>query len=110
MTARVGFVRDADVGYAALVILDEESGDTIGIQRSLAFDEQDRALGMDTYCVTRGGASHYGGLVTWRLAHGVLALTLSSAAAALELPGEISISVDEEGAPLIVEHLAEMLA
>src|ERR1700733_9273835 len=103
---RVGYIRDSDLNYMALVILDEESGDTMEIQKSLSFDEQDRALGMDTYCIVRDGSSHYGGLEAWRIVDGSLSLTLTEGAAAtLELPSEFEIPIDEDGRLLVVENL-----
>lgn len=49
---------------------------------------------MDTYCLVREGASHYGGLIAWTLDSGVLALQLDPrAAVALHLPVELAIPV-----------------
>lgn len=64
--ATVGWVKDEELNYCAIVIRDEASGDTIEVKRSLETDAQDAELGMDTYCVIRGGAIHYGGLEAFR--------------------------------------------
>ena len=63
---QVGFVSDEELNAEALVF--EDSGDTFEIQRSLGFDDQDRHLGMDTYClVSNGGPCIYGGVGSWEL-------------------------------------------
>jgi hypothetical protein len=94
-TARIGYTRDADLNFEALVILDEHSGDTLEIQRSLSFDEQDTAAGMDTYClVLSAGATHYGGVESWTVRDGLLKLSLSeTASAVLQLPADVEFSV-----------------
>ncbi len=109
---RVGFTRDSEDNYEALVLLDEESGDTIEFQRSLALDPQDVALAMDTYAIVRGGAAvHYGGLVGFEIQGYVLALELSAAAAdALALDPLVELVVDEAAASLIERHLPRIVA
>ena len=88
---------------------DEGAGDSIEIQRALTFDAQDVAQGMDTYCVVRGGASHYGGIVSWVVHSNVLALELSEAAAStLDLPAAVSIPIDDLGADLLRQHLPRL--
>jgi hypothetical protein len=60
----------------------EGSGRRLELQRALSFDEQDRRNGMDTYCVsTEIGASHYGGVRSWRVTQGVLTMELDAGAA-----------------------------
>jgi hypothetical protein len=110
-TARVGYTRDADLNFEALVILDEPSGETLEIQGSLAFDEQDNAAGMDTYCLVRNaGATHYGGVESRSVRDGVLALSLSDeSAAVLELPANLEISVSAADEELLREHLVRIL-
>lgn len=69
---------------AFVVCLAEEpdgSGRRLELQRALSFDEQDRRNGMDTYCLsTESGASHYGGVRSWRLTRGLLTLELDARA------------------------------
>ncbi len=59
------------------------SGRSLDITRALAFDEQDRALGMDTYCLcSDAGPTHYGGIVRYDLSSAWLSIVLDAAAAA----------------------------
>jgi hypothetical protein len=52
-------------------------GRRLEIQRALAFDQQDRSLGQDTYCLcTEEGAAHYGGIIDWTLTGGELRVAL----------------------------------
>lgn len=109
--AQIGWIHEDEGNDAAVVIVDEASGDTIEIQRSLAFDEQDVALGMDTYCLVRGGAAHYGGLARYVVSDGSLELYLSTTAAAdLELPEVVEIPIDPHGAELLRLRLPFLLA
>ena len=74
-----------DLNAFAVVFAEREDGGggRLEIQRALSFDEQDRAEGMDTYCLCiSSGATHYGGVLSWKLTPGVLELTLSPEAAA----------------------------
>jgi len=58
------------------------SGARLEIQRALSFDEQDKQLGQDTYCVsTEEGATHYGGIASWRFADNGLEIALDAGAA-----------------------------
>lgn len=108
--AKVAWVRDPELNFMALVILDEASGDTIEVQRSIEFDEQDVRLGLDTYCLVRGDASHYGGLLNYEVTDQRLCLLLSAeAAATLQLSELIEIEIDERSAALLRTHLPELL-
>jgi hypothetical protein len=110
-TARIGYTQDPDLNFEALVILDETSGDTLEIQRSLSFDEQDVAAGMDTYCLVRdAGATHYGGVESWGVGDGILTLNFrEQAATMLELPAEVNISVAASDEAPLREHLARLV-
>jgi hypothetical protein len=109
MMARVGYLRDDDLNVEMVVIADESTGDTIEIQRAFTFDAQDVASGMDSHCVVRGEASHYGGIVRWAVDSNMLALELSEAAATvLALPNPLSIPIDDSGADLLRKHLPEL--
>lgn len=59
-----------------------EEGPVLELQRGLSFDEQDRRLGQDTYClsVNCGEATHYGGVVSWSLRERVLEIRLDDGA------------------------------
>jgi hypothetical protein len=110
-TARIGYTQDPDFNFEALVILDEPGGDTLEIQRALVFDEQDAATGMDTYCLVRAaGATHYGGVESWVVEDGKLALNLTEEAAnMLQLPTEVEISVRASDQATLREHLAKLV-
>lgn len=98
-------------GVATLVIADQESGDVVEIQRADQFDDQDRSLGMDTYCVVRDGRTAYGGITAWDIDSGTLAVHLSGVAQeALDLPSTLAIPIDDDGAALLVAVLPELLA
>ncbi len=57
---------------------------TLELQRSLEVDEQDIALGMDTYCVvTETGAAYYGGIISCIVSEDEVALDFSAAATAV---------------------------
>ena len=57
-------------------------GARLEIQRSIVFDVQDKARGMETYCVsTEDGASHYGGIVSWSVDEELLTIVLDAPAA-----------------------------
>ena len=80
----VAFVRDEDLEVVLLVIAEFEdgSGQRIELQRSLAFTEEDRRSGMDTYCVVSDtGATHYGGVESASLAGDVLNIRFTADAA-----------------------------
>jgi hypothetical protein len=65
----VASVEMLDANAFCVVLAEDEDGDGDGsvleLQRALSFDEQDRKLGMDTYCICLDGGTHYGGVVTW---------------------------------------------
>jgi hypothetical protein len=79
-----------------LVVLAETTdGDTrIEFQRGLAFDAQDVALEMDTYCLCTERGTHYGGVRTWNISDGRLRMSLEEAAAkALQLSTDVTIAL-----------------
>ncbi len=86
-----------------VVCLAEEldgSGQRLELQRALSFDEQDRGMGMDTYCVaTESGASYYGGVRSWNLEPKLLTLELDvEASTVLGVSGfevELNVSSSE---------------
>ncbi len=92
---RAGFVEDSGQGYAALVLADQDGG-SLEIQRSRSADDQDVALVMDTYClsVNGGAATCYGGVADWAVTGNVLRLRLTAeAATVLGLPESLVIAV-----------------
>ncbi len=111
MGVEVGWVEDLEDNYRVLVIMDTESGDTLELQRSIQDDEQDRALGMDTYCFVHDGATHYGGLKGWRVESGTLTLRLKwTAARVLGLPRTVKKQVTTEQAAILKERIPVLLA
>jgi len=65
------------------------------LQKALVIDEQDQALGMDTYCVVlSNGVTHYGGIESCVLQQDLLRLHLTVVAAqALGIEEEVEASV-----------------
>ena len=109
--ARIGWTEDAELNYAVIAIVDEASGDTLEIQRTLAPDVQDATLGMDTYCLVRGGASYYGGVVSYEIGISHISFSLvNEAATALQLPTSFSVPVDLDGVVALRERLPGLLS
>jgi len=108
---QIGYLWDDDLACEVVVIEDEAGEQWLEIQRGLDFDEQDVALGMDTYCLVRdGAATHYGGVRIWNLAEGVLTLHLTGeAAAALSLERRVRFTVDTDGESVLRECLPRIL-
>jgi hypothetical protein len=78
--------------YAFVVVLAEDpdgSGPRLELQKALSFDEQDRMLGLDTYCLcTEAGATCYGGVKAWTIGPDALEIRLDAdAAETLGTPG-----------------------
>jgi hypothetical protein len=75
----VAFRRDEELNTEYLVLAENEdgSGQRVEIQRALTITDDDRRLGMDTYCiVSEGGVTHYGGVEGWSLDGAYLAIRL----------------------------------
>jgi len=107
--AVVGYLLDESVNAEVLMITDEGTGDTIEIQRALSFDAQDIAKGMDTYCLVRSRATHYGGIVSWVVQSSELSMELSeTAAGSMSLPTSVTIPIDAVGADLLRQHLPHL--
>jgi len=86
-----------DLETFVVVLAETLGGDgaRLEIQRGLTVDAQDEALGMDTYCLcTQSGATHYGGVQSWRLSDGFLRISLDDAAASkLGVDREVTIEL-----------------
>lgn len=105
-----GYLRSEEDNFEVLVIQDEVSEDTVEFQRALEFDDQDRELGQDIYCVVRNGMTYYGGVEWWNFDHDTLTFRLSDEAGdELELPDETKIHIDSNP-ELIEEHLPRILS
>jgi hypothetical protein len=91
---------DAENELFMVVFAEEEGeqGERLGIQRAFAFDDQDRSLGQDTYClVSREGVS-YGGVTSWSLTGKVLTLALDETCSeALAADGGYEILIEADG-------------
>jgi len=105
LSARIASV--CEVGDPPVLVAacaEEADGSGFGLEFQLArwFDDQDRRLGMDTYCVcTSEGATHYGGLLSLTVNGDLVELDLEPAAAAvLGVPQRIGLHllVDAESA------------
>jgi len=80
----VAFRRDEELDTEYLVLAENQdgSGERLEFQRALIITDDDRHLGMDTYClVNEGGVTHYGGVEGWSLNGSVLEITLDENAA-----------------------------
>lgn len=110
VSGQVGWLEDTDLAVSVLVVAHPSSGDAIEVMRAHFFDDQDRALGQDTYCLSRGGVSHYGGVLAHALVGSELTLTLTAEAAeTLELPSRVTIDVGSDGAALVSIRLATLI-
>lgn len=77
-----------------------ETGRSLLLQRSLKTDEQDRALGMDRYCIcTSNGATHYGGVLHVALTERLLELEIDEGAIVdLDLPWRLELELRADAA------------
>ncbi|GAA2197190.1 hypothetical protein GCM10009849_05200 [Sinomonas flava] len=81
----VGYVRDEDMAFEALVLADEVKNPrwSLEFQRPLDPDDQDRILGLDTYClVFPSGETAYQCLARVQISKAKLRLVLTEEAAA----------------------------
>lgn len=107
----VAFVHDEELNFEGLFLRDRDSGDTFEIQRSIEFDEQDVALGMDTYCLVWQEASHYGGIVEWAIDRNSFTVHLSNdAQVELGLPRLLVFSLDAESVAVVRRLLPTLCA
>jgi hypothetical protein len=103
---RVGWIDDPELEYSAVVIEHEKSGDTIEVQRAHHFDDEDRALGMDTYCIVRGGATIYGGLTAYSFTPRALRISLTDdAASVLDLDPSFDVDMDADSLAVLRARL-----
>jgi hypothetical protein len=88
-----------DGGEVFMVAFEAAPHEGLILQLSHGIDEQDSMLGMDSYSLTVGDATAYGGVVDAALDQSVLGLSLTQAAAeALGLPSEIRLRLPDEAA------------
>lgn len=98
-TASAVAVDQLDDLNAFVVVLAENrdgSGRRLEVQRALVFDEADVATGMDTYCLClESGATHYGGVTSWRIHGRALELSLDRrAASALGVGSPLRVALE----------------
>ncbi len=88
-------------------------GQNLIFQLGLEFDEQDVALGMDTYCLSvETGATFYGGVTSCVLDGDLLTIGLDAEAAATLRTGEecrLRLMVPPESIALVAEVLRKVL-
>ena len=111
--AAVAAHRDDALGVDSIVFAENHdgSGRCLEIQRPLRPDEQDAALGHDTYCLVRdAGATHYGGVTAWSLEDGSLTLDLDAPAAATLGVPRFRIAVPDDAHGVIADALPRLLA
>lgn len=111
MTMRASYVIDHELGYEAVVFGDESAEDGLSVQRTLEPDEQDFALGMDTYCLClSSGPTVYGGVTGWSAHHGEITLRLNEkAASVLGVQDELKLQPSEHELRSVVPHLLRLL-
>lgn len=98
--------------YAVVVAENEDgSGACLEVQRALSFDEQDRSLGQDTYCLhIETGATHYGGVTSWVVTPNRLEVLLDAdAAAALDVREGFSVAIKPEHVLMLQEGLSRVV-
>lgn len=107
------FCGEVAPGVIGVLMAEGESGDgaRVELQRATTFDDQDRALGHDTYCLgLHTGASIYGGVTAWSLTPGRLTLALSKEATeALDVDAELTIDFDAQLVAGVEEWLPKVL-
>jgi hypothetical protein len=113
--AAVGAEEMTDTNCYVLVLAEhsDAGGRRLELQSSLSYDEQEKSLGQDTYCLcTETGACHYGGVTSWALdeARAVLVITLDERASkVLDASGGFRVTVPHRDLPILRESLQRIL-
>lgn len=93
-----GYVEDDldEVVEVGLAESDDGTGFVLLLQRAgYEPDEQDIALGLDTYCLVSGGRTHYGGVLRAARDGDTLHVRITAdAASLLDLPEQFTITLD----------------
>ncbi len=104
---------DVETFVVAMGEQPDGSGQGLIFQLGLAPDEQDRALGMDTYCVcNEAGATVYGGVTSCILEGDLLRLSFTPEAAESLAVGEecrLQLQVDRQSIKRLREGLRRVL-
>jgi hypothetical protein len=101
--------RDDSLTGAALAENVDSSGWNLIFQRARQFDEQDRAQGIDTYCLSNeAGVTSYGGISDWSIAGAELVMTLDDKVCGdLGLANEMRVALAVP--PVTIEELGSVL-
>jgi hypothetical protein len=113
VASAVAFERADDLNAQYLVLAEhaDGSGRRLEVQRSLRVDEQDRSLGMDTYClVTEEQATHYGGVLDWRIEGSTLHVDLTEEADRVIGASEFRVTLPESERAKVQRALLVLLA
>jgi Immunity protein 10 len=109
----VAFERDDSLDAQSLVLAEHADGRGrwLEVQRPLHVEAQDLALGLDTYClVTEEQATHYGGVLAWRIEGTVLHLDLTEEASRALGASGFRISLPESERDTVQRALPVLLA
>ncbi|MBN8228923.1 hypothetical protein JYK02_15545 [Corallococcus macrosporus] len=102
-----------DINTYAVVLSERHDGTGIRleIQKALSFDDQDRASGMDTYCLcTESGACHHGGVTRWMAGENSIEVSLDEqASSALGVDGGFHVEVSAHYLPILRVALQRLL-
>ncbi len=106
----IAFQNVPELNLVAVIIAERGSGARLEIQRNLAPDETDKMLGLATYSVNLGAASHYGGITAWQVTEDTVTLTLDEAASqALGTGSEYSVTVGAEYQGMLQRGLTKVI-
>lgn len=109
----VAFERDDNLGAEWLVLAEhpDGTGRRLEVQRPLQVDEQDLALGHDTYClVTEEQATHYGGVLDWQIEESTLHLDLTEEASRAIGASRFRITLPKSECATVQAALESLLA
>ena len=105
---------DLNALVVGLSDMPDGSDNVLMLQKGLEFDEQDRALEMDTYSIsTASGATFYGGIASCILQDDLLTLTLTPEAAdtlGATQTCEFQLEIDPDSVARLREGLRQILA
>lgn len=109
---RASAVASLEDDYLFCVVMAEDedgNGTTLELQVAHSFDEQDRKLGMDTYCIVLDGSTHYGGVTEWLLTPALLDVRLDEEAArVLEVDGFL-VELDASAPKTLLDDVTRVL-
>jgi hypothetical protein len=85
-------------------------GERLEFHRAFSFDEQDRVLGMDTYCLCTEAGTAYGGVTSWTLTRDSLEVRLDETTAGLlGVEGGFLVNFPQEHLQTLREGLERVL-